>query len=78
MCLRRFDPLGTGAVRTAHFLKVLGLDESGCPRPHTTPRHVLMNKDDNQPLKRVTGPDPAAGHTSNRDAAIEKVVQPRF
>ena len=41
-CVSRFDPDGAGAVKTNHFLKVLGLDESGVPRPSTTPRYISM------------------------------------
>ena len=40
--LFRFDPDGAGAVKTSHFLKVLGLDETGVPRPFTTPRYISM------------------------------------
>ena len=32
----RFDLKGTGAVKTTHFMKILGLDEFGRPRCHSS------------------------------------------
>ena len=76
-CDVRFDAQGAGAVRTSHFLKLLGLDDAGCPRPYTTPRHVLMNRDD-QPIRKVVGPSPVVNSSKDTTTtAADKVSASR-